>query len=157
MTGVRAALLAVCVICCLSGAFTLLAPSGSYGKAVRLSVSLLVLIAIALAIGSIRGIELPDLNDQMGAYESDLSESVQQRLQQNITASIKVQVDEVMRQFEIEVCEVKVDMHISDSGSISLSQVDVGIPAAFAARRQLIKELLDSRLGLYTDVYIMEE
>lgn len=157
MTGVKAALLAVCIICCLSGAFTLLSPSNSYGKAVRFSVSLLVLIAIALAIGSIRSIELPDGTDEMKVYESDLSDSVRQRLQDNITAGIKVQVEEVMRQFEIEECEVKVDMHISDSGSISLSQVDVGIPAAFTGHRELIKDLLDNRLGLYTDVYIMEE
>ena len=68
-----------------------------------------------------------------------------------------MQVEEVMRQFEIAECEVKVQMHISYSGSISLSQVDVGIPSGYIGHRQLIKDLLDSRLGIYTDVYVMEE
>lgn len=157
MTGVKAALLAVCIICCLSGAFALLAPSGGYGKAVRFSVSLLVLIAIALAIGSVRNVELPDCSGEMKAYQTDLSDTVRQKLKDNITAGIKVQVEEVMRQFEIAECEVKVQMHISDSGSISLSQVDVGIPSGYIGHRQLIKDLLDSRLGTYTDVYVMEE
>lgn len=157
MSAVKGALLAVCAVCCISGALGMLSPAGSYRRAVRLCVSLMVLLAVMSAASAFCDIKLPDCSQEVDGYTADLSQTVRDMVIENTRSAIAEQVEEVLRQFEIDECEIKVQMNISDNGSISVSQVDVGVPKSCADEQWQIKDLIDSRLGLYADVYIMEE
>lgn len=147
---------AVCAAALVSGVIGYLIPKGGYEKPVKIVLGLFLLCVIVTAFGT--EFDFSDISPDYSYSEQteNLTSTVTQHLVEQSVSRIKHEVQQVMMQMDIADAEIDVIMNISDNASISVSQVDIGVPPKHFGSKQRIKKLIDSRLGLYADVYVME-
>lgn len=157
MSEIKTIIVSVCTAAILSGVTTMIIPNGNIAKAVKTLLALfMIVVLISPLIGKVSlDIDMPpqSANDQI----DDIMSTVQQQMMVKAEETITQQVKTVIEQCEIYDAKIKINMDITEDGRISIRQVGILVPQKDIHLKSIIKQLVDSKLGLYADVYALED
>lgn len=155
MEAIKSWAIGICMAAIVAGLFTMLFPSGSMEKMIRIVISaffICCLIAPFLSQKEFK-IELEAMSsDSMSANEDALQEKLNEQTINSAGAQVEVLIKSELEKNNYKFDKISAEMDIDDSNRIFIKEVVLELPSDEYKNRKAIHDLLYTQLGVDAEI-----
>ena len=146
----------ICIVCIIGYIIRLLLPESSISNTVKTFIGLTLAAIVISMVMALSHTDL-NLNIENDEYTVSYDDYITNKIIEESTASVKDKVSKVLQQFGIKDGQISIDFNRQETLSTEMVHISVGIPNGSAGFKKQIKNLLNEKLDVFCDVYIIPE
>lgn len=146
----------ICIVCIIGYIIRLLLPESSISNTVKAFIGLTLAAIVISMVMALSHTDL-NLNIENDEYTVSYDDYITNKIIEESTAAVKDKVSKVLQQFGIKDGQISIDFNRQETLSTEMVHISVGIPNGSAGYKKQIKNLLNEKLDVFCDVYIIPE
>lgn len=146
----------ICIVCIIGYIIRLLLPESSISNTVKTFIGLTLAAIVISMVMALSHTDL-NLNIENDEYTVSYDDYITNKIIEESTAAVKDKVSKVLQQFGIKDGQISIDFNRQEILSTQMVHISVGIPNGSAGYKKQIKNLLNEKLDVFCDVYIIPE
>lgn len=146
----------ICIVCIIGYIIRLLLPESSISNTVKTFIGLTLAAIVISMVMALSHTDL-NLNIENDEYTVSYDDYITNKIIEESTAAVKDKVSKVLQQFGIKDGQISIDFNRQETLSTQMVHISVGIPNGSAGYKKQIKNLLNEKLDVFCDVYVIPE
>lgn len=142
----KSCVLSICFTAAAVGIIEALLPSGTFKRQMRLITGALLIISLLTPLKLLQNASLPDFSADTDAF------SPNEQLQSAAAASVKEQLSQVLRQYEIDSAKITVYTDIGADNCIELSKVTAAVNKSDIDKASHAAKAAESIMGVTVEI-----